>query len=248
MLIQSDYHIHASFYRVKKADDLPGPIAAEQLSASRAAGNVYVGIVEHCNAAPKHPFYCLEELAKEYYSPEFPRENAFFGVESDLNEDGSDHCGKEGREKLKLHYVIGSVHLNPKTGLTVEEYIAQEHKRITNALKYNSNVDFIGHPSARDSAGSAAAILKTGIGGSSLKTLSKMSCAAPGSRARLWKSTVPALRIRFIWTFSRGSGMIKSFLRWAPRPTEPTKPTPPPLIGRKNLMNSDLKKNTIGEL
>ena len=146
MLIQSDYHIHASFYRVKKADDLPGPTAAEQLAASRAAGSVYVGIVEHCNAAPKHPFYCLEELAKEYHSPGFLRENVFFGVESDLNEDGSDHCGKEGREKLKLHYVIGSVHLNPKTGLTIEEYIAQEHKRITNALKYNSNVDFIGHP------------------------------------------------------------------------------------------------------
>ena len=66
MLIQSDYHIHASFYRVKRETDDPGPTAAEQLAAARAAGSVYVGVLEHCNASSKHPFYCLEELAKEY--------------------------------------------------------------------------------------------------------------------------------------------------------------------------------------
>ena len=72
MLIQSDYHIHASFDRVKAAAAVPGPTAAEQLAAAREAGSVYVGIVEHCNDSPKHPFYCLEELAAEFYSPEFP--------------------------------------------------------------------------------------------------------------------------------------------------------------------------------
>ena len=105
-----------------------------------------MGIVEHCNASPKHPFYCLEELAAEFYAPEFPRENVFLGVEADLADDGSDFCGREGREKLGLHYVIGSVHCSPKTCKTLEEYVALEHRRITNALKYNSNVDFIGHP------------------------------------------------------------------------------------------------------
>lgn len=146
MLIQSDYHIHASFYRVKAAAAVPGPTAAEQLAAAREAGSVYVGIVEHCNDSPKHPFYCLEELAAEFYSPEFPRDNVFFGVEADLEDDGSDFCGKDGREKLGLHYLIGSVHDSPKSGKTIEEYIAREHKCITNALKYNSNIDFIGHP------------------------------------------------------------------------------------------------------
>ena len=146
MLIQSDYHIHATFYRIKKAGDDPGPTAAEQLAAAREAGCVYTGIVEHCNESPKHPFSCLEELAKEFYAPDFPRENVFFGVEADLADDGSDHCGKEGREKLKLNYVIGSVHLDPKRMPDFETYLATEYKRITNALKYNDNVDVIGHP------------------------------------------------------------------------------------------------------
>lgn len=146
MLIQSDYHIHATFYRIKKAGDEPGPTAAEQLAAAREAGCVYTGIVEHCNASPKHPFSCLEELAKEFYAPDFPRENVFFGVEADLADDGSDHCGKEGREKLKLDYVIGSVHLDPNRMPDFETYLATEYKRITNALKYNDNVDVIGHP------------------------------------------------------------------------------------------------------
>ena len=80
MLIQSDYHIHASFYRVKGTEADSRPTAAEQLEAARNAGTVYVGIVEHCNDSPKHPFYCLEELAEEYYAPAFPRENVFLGV------------------------------------------------------------------------------------------------------------------------------------------------------------------------
>ena len=145
MLIQSDYHIHASFYRVKRETDDPGPTAAEQLAAARAAGSVYVGVLEHCNASSKHPFYCLEELAKEYYSPGFPAENVFLGVEADLNDDGSDFCGTAGRKKLGLHYVIGSVHTSP-AAISFEEYLALEHRCIVNALKYNSNVDIIGHP------------------------------------------------------------------------------------------------------
>ena len=70
MLVQSDYHIHASFYRIKEPDAVIGPAAAEQLSAARNAGRCFVGIVEHCNASPKHLFHCLEELSEEYYGPD----------------------------------------------------------------------------------------------------------------------------------------------------------------------------------
>ena len=145
MLIQSDYHIHAAFYRSKKPGDVPGPTASEQLAAARSAGSVYVGIVEHCNQSPKHPFHSLEELAQEYYSDSFPKENVFLGVESDLAPDGSDHCGQPGREKLQLHYVIGSVHLSPAICPDFREYIDTEFKSITNALKHNSNINIIGH-------------------------------------------------------------------------------------------------------
>lgn len=146
MLIQSDYHIHASFYRVKSPGAPAGPRAFEQVAAARAAGSVYVGIVEHCNASPRHPFSCLEELGEEFYAADFDRENVFFGVEADLAEDGSDACGKSGREKLKLHYVIGSAHLSPSIFENVNDYIASEYKRVSNALKYNDNVNIIGHP------------------------------------------------------------------------------------------------------
>lgn len=146
MLIQSDYHIHAAFYRVKKPTDIPGPTAAEQRAAARAAGSVYVGIVEHCNNAAKHPFSCLEDLSAEFYSPDFSRDNLFLGVEADLAEDGSDHCGFEGRKALKLHYIIGSVHLSPSSMSDCRSYIDSEYRRITNALKYNANIDIIGHP------------------------------------------------------------------------------------------------------
>ena len=146
MLIQSDYHIHAAFYRIKKPGDIPGPMAAEQRTSARNSGSVYVGIVEHCNNAAKHPFFCLEELSKEYYSADFDRNNVFLGVESDLAEDGSDYCGEAGRQVLKLHYVIGSVHLSPKACSDCRAYIDSEYRRITNALKYNNNIDIIGHP------------------------------------------------------------------------------------------------------
>ena len=146
MLIQSDYHIHASFYRVRKEGAEPGPTAAEQLAAARAAGSELVGIVEHCNDAPHHPFHCLEELSAEYHVPGFPRENVFLGVEADLAEDGSDHCGTEGRAKLGLHYVIGSVHVSPAAIPDFSAYVEYEYTRIANALKFNANVDIIGHP------------------------------------------------------------------------------------------------------
>ncbi len=146
MLIQSDFHIHASFYRAKNPGDTPGPRAIDQLRSARAAGSKFVGIVEHCNASPRHPFHCLEALSAEYYADDFDREDVFLGVEADLAEDGSDACGAAGRKKLGLHYVIGSVHLSPSIIPEVNDYINSEYKRITNALKYNRNVDIIGHP------------------------------------------------------------------------------------------------------
>ena len=146
MLIQSDYHIHASFYRVKKEGAEPGPTAAEQLAAARSAGTELVGIVEHCNDAPHHPFRCLEELSAEYHAPGFPRGNVFLGVEADLSGDGSDHCGPEGRAKLGLDYVIGSVHVSPAAVPDLSAYVEYEYTRIANALKNNANVEIIGHP------------------------------------------------------------------------------------------------------
>ena len=146
MILQSDYHIHASFYRIKAADADPGPTAAEQQAAARAAGNHYIGILEHCNHAKHHPFHCLEELSAEYYAPHFDRSDTFLGVEADLNDDGTDVCGIEGRAKLGLHYVIGSVHLSPKIIPDVETYIRTEYLRIRNTLLTNRNVDIIGHP------------------------------------------------------------------------------------------------------
>lgn len=146
MLLQSDYHIHAAFYRIKKTGDIPGPTAAEQTAAARAAGSGTVGIVEHCNASAKHPFSCLEDLSNEYYGNGFDRNGVFLGVEADLAEDGSDFCGSDGRKKLKLHYVIGSVHLGPSLIPEISDYISSEYRRITNCLRLNSNVDIIGHP------------------------------------------------------------------------------------------------------
>lgn len=146
MLVQSDYHIHASFYRIKAPDAVIGPAAAEQLSAARNAGSCFVGIVEHCNASPKHPFHCLEELSEEYYGPDFDRNKAYLGVEADLADDGSDYCSPVGRKQLKLHYVIGSVHILSEKISELNAYIDMEYRRISNALKYNDNVEIIGHP------------------------------------------------------------------------------------------------------
>ena len=146
MLIQSDYHIHASFYRIKGPSAEPGPTAKEQLAAARNAGSRFVGLLEHCNASPKHPFSCLEELSAEYHASDFDRHEVFLGVEADLAEDGSDACGQTGREKLGLHYVIGSVHISPAEVTDCRKYIEIEHQRIVRALKYNDNVDIIGHP------------------------------------------------------------------------------------------------------
>ena len=146
MILQSDYHIHASFYRLKAADAEPGPTAAEQQAAARAAGNRYIGILEHCNHAKHHPFHCLELLSGEYHAPGFDRSDTFLGVEADLNNDGTDDCGVEGRARFGLHYVIGSVHLSPKIIPDVESYIRIEYLRIRNTLLTNRNVDIIGHP------------------------------------------------------------------------------------------------------
>ncbi len=146
MLIQSDYHIHASYYRVRPEGAVVGPTAAQQQAAARAAGCRYVGLIEHCNSSPKHPFSCLEALSEEYYSDGFDRQNTYLGVEADLQYDGSDACGSDGRQKLRLHYVIGSIHPSLAAIPTVEDYIRIEFNRIRNALIHNRNVDCIGHP------------------------------------------------------------------------------------------------------
>lgn len=146
MLIQSDYHLHASFYRVKRAGAAVGPTVAAQQAAARAAGCRYIGILEHCNSSETHPFHCLEELAQEFYSPAVDRRETFLGVEADLADDGTDCCGEAGRRKLQLDYVIGSVHLNPKLIPDVHDYIKTEYNRIKNTLLNNRNVDIIGHP------------------------------------------------------------------------------------------------------
>ena len=217
MIIQSDYHIHASFYRVKRETDDPGPTAAEQLAAARAAGSVYVGVLEHCNASSKHPFYCLEELAKEYYSPGFPAENVFLGVEADLNDDGSDFCGTAGRKKLGLHYVIGSVHTSP-AALSFDEYLALEHRCIVNALKYNSNVDIIGHPFGEGKRWVKSGDIEYWHWGSSPKTTSKISSASLLKPARRSKSTAATLTIRSIWIFCAKCGMQILSLKSVPMP------------------------------
>jgi len=142
----ADYHIHASFYRVKRPGSETGPTVAEQIAAARAAGTVTVGIVEHCNDSAAHPFHCLEELGREFFSLDIDRSETFIGVEADLRHDGSDHCGAEGRKKLNLDYVIGSVHLSPKIIPDVRDYIDEEYTRIINALNNNSNINIIGHP------------------------------------------------------------------------------------------------------
>ena len=146
MLIQSDYHIHASYYRVRPEGAEAGPTVAQQQASARAVGCRYVGILEHCNTSPKHPFSCLEALSEEYYSDGFDRQDTYLGVEADLQDDGSDACGEEGRKQLRLHYIIGSVHLSPAIIPTLDEYLLVEYNRIRNALIHNRNVDCIGHP------------------------------------------------------------------------------------------------------
>ncbi len=146
MLAQSDYHIHASFYRIRQEGEELGPTVAEQQRSARAQGCRFVGIVEHCNKDPRHPFHCLEELSAEYHSASFDRTDTWLGVEADLHDDGSDDCGAEGRAKLGLHYVIGSVHLDENHPATVEGYVDMEFRRIRNALLHNPNIDIIGHP------------------------------------------------------------------------------------------------------
>ena len=146
MLIQSDYHIHASFHRIPKPGAEPGPTAAEQAAAARSAGSRFVGVVEHCNASPYHPFLCLAALAAEYRSAGFDRDGVFLGVEADLADDGSDFCGRAGRKKLGLHYVIGSGHCSPAVSPELRAYLETEHRRIVGALERNGNIDIIGHP------------------------------------------------------------------------------------------------------
>ena len=146
MLVQSDYHIHASFHRIPKPGAAIGPPAAEQVAAARAAGSRFVGVVEHCNHAPYHPFRCLEALSAEVHSSRFDRDGVFLGVEADLADDGSDCCGRAGREKLKLDYVIGSGHCSPSVSPDLRAYLETEHRRIVGALERNGNIDIIGHP------------------------------------------------------------------------------------------------------
>lgn len=146
MLLQSDFHIHAPFYRKREAGiDGPWPTVAQQQQAARAAGSRLVGIVDHCDTDPTHTFRCLEELAAEYHADAFDRTDTWLGVEADLHDDGSDECGPEGRAKLGLHYVIGSVHPSERFA-TVQSYIDMEFRRIRNALLHNRNIDVIGHP------------------------------------------------------------------------------------------------------
>ncbi len=145
MVFRDDFHIHAAYYR-RQTGEKNGPRVIDQITAAKAAGTRYMGIVEHCNTSPTHPFLSLVELREEYelLKPDYP--GIFRGVEADLLDGGIDSCGYAGREFLGLDYVIGSVHLSPNIMPRFAEYLETEFSRIMLALKNNGNIDIIGHP------------------------------------------------------------------------------------------------------
>ena len=145
MADHDDFHIHATRYRRRENLEAPGgATVAEQIAAARSNGTRRVGIVEHCNASPRHPWPCLEELRTEFEAVADPE--CFRGVEADLLPGGLDSCTIRGRELLKLDYVIGSVHLGPPDPAGFSVYLGEEFVRLAAAAEHNPNIDVIGHP------------------------------------------------------------------------------------------------------
>jgi len=142
MLKKKDLHIHATAYNSYPTIDHTVANVVKQCRQNRLD---YVGIIEHLNFNEKHPIHFIEQLVSEFRSLELP-DNYFIGVEADLYADGTDSCKMENRRGFGLDYVIGSVHLGPRHISRVEDYIDEEFRRITLALKKNKAVDIIGHP------------------------------------------------------------------------------------------------------
>jgi len=148
MLTRSDFHIHATFYRLRKKDAAIGPTVREQVDVAMANGMEKIGIVEHCNYAAHHPFHCLVKLGQEFRQLKLELGKFFLGVEADLLADGQDSCGVYGRQRLGLDYVIASSHVGPGQQSQLSAYLKEEHRRICLALAENDNVEVIGHPFA----------------------------------------------------------------------------------------------------
>lgn len=146
MVFRDDFHIHAAFYRQQSEGGKSGPKVIDQINAAKAAGTRYIGIVEHCNVNPTHPFHSLIELKAEFETLKTQYSGIFRGVEADLLDGGIDCCGNAGRSFLGLDYVIGSVHLSPGIMPRFADYLETEYSRIMLALKNNSNIDIVGHP------------------------------------------------------------------------------------------------------
>ena len=141
-LVRQDLHIHATAYR---AGGRPDHTVRDVVRACREQGLRYAGILEHLNADAKHPLGWMERLVHDFRELELPA-NWFIGVEADVHADGSDSCGPVNRRRLRLDYVIGSVHVGPQDFQRVEEYIEEEFRRISLVMERNSVIDIIGHP------------------------------------------------------------------------------------------------------
>jgi len=141
---RTDLHIHATRYRTDGAreDMTVANIVrrCEELSLS------VVGVVEHLSPHPKHPMSCLADLVAEFRTVSSPLA-IFAGSEIDvLDAEGSLCAPDDVKERLGLDFVLAAVHAMPSTVRTVEDYIAEHHRRTLAVIERVPYVDTMAHP------------------------------------------------------------------------------------------------------
>ena len=138
---KADFHVHATYYRAW--DVRPDMKVADVVRRYEELGFSAVGVVEHLDSSPKHPFSCLRALVEEARGLS-PRLSLFLGAEVDVREDGRLTCPSGLKEELGLDFLLVAVHGIGEMPDTVEEFVDIYHRALMAAAI--SEGDVVAHP------------------------------------------------------------------------------------------------------
>ena len=140
---RADWHIHASFYRTVNRSETARIEPIVQRCAD--LGRDMVGIGEHVNDQPKHPFECFADLASDLRAATLPIP-AYLSAEADIVDDsGNLSVPPDIHERTGLDCLIASAH-GACQYHSLQEYLDNHHRRIMAAIIADNRADVIGHP------------------------------------------------------------------------------------------------------
>ncbi len=138
-----DWEIHAVAYRGQDERMTVAGIVAR----CGELGLTHIGIMDHLAPERGWPAEGLKKIFADFEGLEVSAGmQVYRGAEVDITERGCMPDSPYGEEELGLDYVVGSVHVSRREGVSDQEYVRRQFDLMMQVLKEPSPIDILGHP------------------------------------------------------------------------------------------------------